>query len=415
MEEKQISLYLGSLPLNTTEQEISSLLNKISTVKHVYIPPQSITGIERNFAMIQVIPKQNFNKLISSLNNSIWKGSKIRLEIAKEYYTDKINREKIIEQKENEKRIHQQQNPIKTTYPEFNANTISLMTSKYLQKVVQVSTRPVLAGQKYKVKKVLSCRKLLFDDDGHADISTTSQSHITYPADEDVSDNKLSVTEQEDSLDGTPKVKPVPNKPAKPDGGGVRKGFGTLSSSLDNTLTNLATIKDKHSVVSSNSRTSVPKADTILSRDAQMLVDEEANEPCITEEELTQQKLDEERKRSLLLLSSILSRPTATVPAPVTRPTTTITQAPSSSSSTPDPLTKSPTPLNNTTKVSNTSPPPNPTVDKQPYVDLTSLKDIYHREVRVYPNTYSFDYYTSFSYYILLYTYIVGRRVVGQR
>ena len=384
-EEKQISLYLGSLPLNTTEQEISSLLNKISIVKNVYIPPPSITGIDRNFAMIQVIPKQNFNKLISSLNNSIWKGSKIRLEIAKKYYTDKINSEKIIEQKENEKRIYQQQNPIKIIYPEFSANTISLMTSKYLQKVIEVSTRPVPAGQKYKVKKVLSCRKLLFDEDGHADTSNTSQSYITYPADDEAADNKLPFTEQEDSIDDAPKVKPVPHKPAKPDGGGVRKGFGTLSSSLDNTFTSLSTITDKQAVASSNSSTGVPKADTILSRDAQMLVDEEANEPCITEEELTQQRLDEERKRSLLLLSSILSRPTVPAPAPVTRPASTIIQAPSSSS-TPNPLTKSASPFNNTTStktVTNTS-SANPTADKQPYVDLTSLKDIYHREVRVH-------------------------------
>ena len=47
-------LYVGNLPLQTTAEDLSMLVGRICPVEDIYFPGKGITGIHRQFAIVQV-------------------------------------------------------------------------------------------------------------------------------------------------------------------------------------------------------------------------------------------------------------------------------------------------------------------------------------------------------------------------
>ena len=93
-------LYVGNLPLQTTAEDLSMLVGRICPVEDIYFPGKGITGIHRQFAIVKVPgvgnddPESPFKQCIKTLNAVRWKGSKLRVEVAKEFFTERLERER---------------------------------------------------------------------------------------------------------------------------------------------------------------------------------------------------------------------------------------------------------------------------------------------------------------------------------
>lgn len=283
------TLYLSGFSSSVTINDIRSLLSKVSTVHDVYIPPTTATGIIRNFAMIKVENRENISKFVSSLNHSIWKGGKIRLELAREHYLDKLNREREESNQlsdsdaENNELAYNALEEYKP--PQFADTKLFLVVSKNLQKYVTVGTEPSLgpSARFHRSKdKVARCHKIIFDEEG-----SINQVH-SYPKytreTEDAKENE--------KLDNFKSISKPTLPPTEYRGGGLRKGFGTLASA---------------SVADSGTSSSLKKAVELRVPATEA---EEDETPCISAEELAADALSKERQRYATLLSQVLSKPT---------------------------------------------------------------------------------------------------------
>ena len=103
-----LRIYIGNLAETVTEIHLRELFERLVPVKEVYIPKidEYGTGLFRGFDIVLVEENSSsFDKNIKLLNNCFWKGSKIRVEKAKEFYLDRLKREKEIEKSVESKRF----------------------------------------------------------------------------------------------------------------------------------------------------------------------------------------------------------------------------------------------------------------------------------------------------------------------
>lgn len=343
------TLYLSGFSANVTTHDIHGLLSKVSTVYDIYIPPATATGIVRNFAMIKVENKENLAKFVSSLNHSLWKGCKIRLEFAKEHYLDKLKREheemtSHIDSDGENQDIESNIAPIEFKPPLFTDTKLYLAVSKMYQKFVTVSTEPVVgpvSKRNESKSRVLRCRKIVFDDSG---LPVHRPTKDTYLEDTNDSNMETSANCQSTSKTSTsvPTSAPTPSA-TEYRGGGVRKGFGTLAS-----------LPVSRPSASANNTAAAEHVDATLPElrvpDAEM---DEDDTPCISAEDLAAEALDRERRRYASLLSQVLSKPST---APVG--------------------------TNPVSKAQSAPPVVEPAVEPGgSYVNLNALKQIYHKEV----------------------------------
>ena len=83
-----------------TAEDLSNLISKVCPVEEVYISGKTPTGINRSFAIVVVTATDPMiEKCIKTFNNCHWKGTKIWVEKAKEYYKDRFERERARERK----------------------------------------------------------------------------------------------------------------------------------------------------------------------------------------------------------------------------------------------------------------------------------------------------------------------------
>lgn len=99
-------LYIRDFSYQATNEDISLLISKICPVQEVYISGITPTGINRSFAIVVVhATNEMLEKCVKTFNNCHWKGTKIYVEKANEYYKDKFDRERAFEKKQNERLI----------------------------------------------------------------------------------------------------------------------------------------------------------------------------------------------------------------------------------------------------------------------------------------------------------------------
>lgn len=93
-------IYIRDFSYEATAEDLGILISKVCPVEEVYISGKTPTGINRSFAIVVV--KANdvlIEKCIKTFNNCHWKGTKIWVEKAKEYYKDRFERERARERK----------------------------------------------------------------------------------------------------------------------------------------------------------------------------------------------------------------------------------------------------------------------------------------------------------------------------
>lgn len=333
------TLYLTGFTSNVSINDIRNLLSKVSTVCDVYIPPTTCTGIIRNFAMIKVENKENLSKYVSSLNHSTWRGSKIRLEFAREFYMDKLNREREeeinqINDSDGENQDTDITNNLINEYkpPPFIAKKLVLVVSKNLQKYLTVGTEPSTGPtqMKYRSKnKIVRCHKVIFNDEGCI-IPTAPHA---WPTDD--------IEEEDDA--NKDQNKPVVKLAPEYRGGGLRKGFGTL------TKVQVTDVTSGH--VQTEPELRIPAAEDI-----------EDETPCISTEDLAAEALTKERNRYSALLQQMTPKLTSS-DQPTSHPTTISDFTTDKSNST----------SNAHNKESSLEPGAS-------FVNLGALKQIYHKE-----------------------------------
>jgi RNA recognition motif-containing protein len=100
-------IYIRDFSYEATAEDLGLLISKVCPVDEVYISGKTPTGINRSFAIVVV--KANdalIEKCIKTFNNCHWKGTKIWVEKAKEYYKDRFERERARERKLGIKKLH---------------------------------------------------------------------------------------------------------------------------------------------------------------------------------------------------------------------------------------------------------------------------------------------------------------------
>jgi hypothetical protein len=88
-------IHISGLPNNASQEDVTQLISKVCPVVEVHIPERDAWGFRRNFAVVRVQAESSkVQNCIRSFNGSMWKGSKIRLDLAKEWYQDRMQRER---------------------------------------------------------------------------------------------------------------------------------------------------------------------------------------------------------------------------------------------------------------------------------------------------------------------------------
>ena len=88
-------IYIRDFSYEATAEDLSILISKVCPVEEVYISGPTPTGINRSFAIVTVNASNNLvEKCIKTFNNCHWKGTRIYVEKAKEYYKDRFERER---------------------------------------------------------------------------------------------------------------------------------------------------------------------------------------------------------------------------------------------------------------------------------------------------------------------------------
>lgn len=371
----QITLYLGNIPSNASGADVRSLLSKVFNVMDIYIPPATATGIIRNFAMIRVHNTDGIHRYINALNNSLWKGQKIRLEMAKEYFIDKLRRERNEQNTTstpNESSI-ENKHPLLPleTFPVFQSDTIKLCMSKFANRTITLTTVPETVNRLARPTSSARDRaqRIIFDEDG-AVIKTNKLDSTP----EGVSNVPHELTVQPELSSISKGIRAT--KDYK--GGGLRRGFGTLASApiVSNTINNALNHLNP-SVPSSTSfllkqPPSNEKVDPILLPDELKEAEEEV--PCISAEELHDAALANERARYSSLLSQVLSEVKPNV-QPIPRATNKVNNLERSKAFKSDQVLQVDSQAGGEMNLSQSQ------THSTPFVDLTALKDIYHKEV----------------------------------
>ncbi len=90
------TLYVSGYPPSVNEVDLSELMGKMLTVTHIYIPGPTPTGLTRPFAMVSVSSEtdSSITSCARKLNNSFWKGGRLRVEPARVHYVDRLANEK---------------------------------------------------------------------------------------------------------------------------------------------------------------------------------------------------------------------------------------------------------------------------------------------------------------------------------
>ena len=322
-------LYVGGISRKTiTGAALQELLSKVCPVAEVYVPPQSKTGLGKDFAIV-VLEGADAKELgdrcarcIKAFNNSLWKGSRLRVEHAREYFKDRMLKEKM-EQEQLEEATDEDSGgdddkademEIVEERGEFDADCLRLKRNRYSSAIeVNLLAR---VGSDSKAGTVLvdgngrrlSGCKLLFDEFGDVTNYDTALFYDPGPAQ---APGGETVTERKPRMDKRVALKAPSSSSAAEgmQGGGLRRGFGTLVQSGKQQR------EDDACCVEGSPGASASGA----AAQARPLLDtfdgDDGDEPCLLPQDVTEEELFKERRRQLQAMAAMVGEmPTVAKP-----------------------------------------------------------------------------------------------------
>lgn len=215
----QERFHLKGLGQNITDDDLQKFCARLGNVCELYRPASlTATNLPKDFAIVKVEGDSEARaKAAKALHGSLWKGCKIRISKAKEYYKDRLSRER---SELEEKLCTTSAPPSSNEIKNFQAVTIRVRKGRGLP-AIRIAASPLLVvnGSLYEPSSIGTARaakKTLFDIDaellplkGYTKLTTTGLS-----VSQSVSDERMEAA----SATNTKMVS----------GKGVRKGFGTL-------------------------------------------------------------------------------------------------------------------------------------------------------------------------------------------
>jgi hypothetical protein len=251
-------IYISGILPHTTQSDLGQLLSKVGKVEEIYIPSKSLQTGKFAIARIAGLGDENTAKTIKALSGSTWKGCKIKLELAHEWYKDRIMREK-------QEDLHKPQVMCKPaqhqpSQQEYCADILRIRKVKG-RKMMRISTAPIVfhEGQEFRPSNInISSLKVPIKQVFQYDLA-------------DLKNYELVRSEKKSILETDLHTK---------SGKGVRKGFGsiTLQSPID---------------------CCIESQETIVEDDFQIVA------PCVAPDDLLPENLLKERNRALYIMSSL--------------------------------------------------------------------------------------------------------------
>lgn len=249
-----VRLFVGNFPPSADKDDLYHLIAKVCPVHNVYIPPRAPTGLARPFAIVEInSDMKDLRKCLQLLNNTNWKGSRLKLEVAKPYYADRLQKEKLAAEEAEQEAAASAPAPQDSEEPPAPAEVPhTLKIKKSIREMVLVGTTPAdkpepesmtknlkyssnsrraIEKGKARVRRGVRC---YFDDNG---------CRIAPAAGEDASKG-------EGAAPGTEAKSVVPAAPliTKPLGGGAKQrmgfGFTSLPTGGPSTEDRMACVED---------------------------------------------------------------------------------------------------------------------------------------------------------------------------
>jgi RNA recognition motif-containing protein len=79
-----MSIYVGNLSYDVSEQDINEVFAEYGTVKRVYVPTDRETGRMRGFAFVEMEADSEEAKAIAELDGAEWMGRQMKVNPARE-------------------------------------------------------------------------------------------------------------------------------------------------------------------------------------------------------------------------------------------------------------------------------------------------------------------------------------------
>ena len=79
-----MSIYVGNLAYEVTQEDLSEVFVEYGTVKRVHIPTDRDTGKMRGFAFVEMESEADEEKAIETLNGAEWMGRELKVNKARE-------------------------------------------------------------------------------------------------------------------------------------------------------------------------------------------------------------------------------------------------------------------------------------------------------------------------------------------
>lgn len=265
---------MGGLPLSAKSSDLMKLLGKLVPVTSVYTPDPAPTGVHRGFAIVEIsATDKQLVKCLKTFNACHWKGSRLRFELAKQHYLDKLREEK----------------------------AESLLENHSNQEIVPFAP----------LKKVATdgMLKLRCGMNKHMYIPTYSKSNKIIKFENSVDEN---VNQNNDSQSTTTSLD------SPPKGGGKRLGFGTISENKERSTKESNDILKQPSendtsrmfapiLEEKTSNTDNEYDNEMDSVDNDNVDSHEGDVSCVQPWELEDESLEKERLRQRSVMKMILS------------------------------------------------------------------------------------------------------------
>lgn len=78
-----MSIYVGNLSYEVTQEDLSEVFNEYGTVKRIHIPSDRETGRPRGFAFVEMESEADEEKAIEALDGAEWMGRDLKVNKAK--------------------------------------------------------------------------------------------------------------------------------------------------------------------------------------------------------------------------------------------------------------------------------------------------------------------------------------------
>ncbi|BAP17053.1 MAG: RNA-binding protein [cyanobacterium endosymbiont of Epithemia adnata isolate EadnSB Bon19] len=79
-----MSIYVGNLSYDVTEDDLNSVFAEYGSVKRVYVPTDRETGRMRGFAFVEMNSVNEEDKAIETLDGAEWMGRTLKVNKARE-------------------------------------------------------------------------------------------------------------------------------------------------------------------------------------------------------------------------------------------------------------------------------------------------------------------------------------------